>query len=418
MELNLQEIIESDCQSPIGFQPSVDVETTEWNNNMYNQSICFYIHIPFCEQKCSFCGLFSKVDYTTQKLHQYTDAIIREIKQYSNKILINKKIEAIHFGGGTPSLLDVEDINRIIQAIYKYCDVSILKEIVLESNPASLNEEKILQYEKIDKIKLNMGIQSFDSVCLETIKRKSDQDHIKQVILQALNSKINSVGIDLIYGLPNSSLESCLNDVKNAVCLGIDYITLYPLWIEKNTILEKQNKKHNDNNWINYNNRKEMLVQMSNILLENGYLQLSSYHWSKKGLPNYIYSQRQMEGNSWLGIGAGAVSYLDGLSFNNTYDIDSYIKEPFEENYIIEKVQLLDFDNRLARDVAYGLRLMPFKLEVLRAKYGKHALDYMYNLMKNLERSGFLIFSDNEIRLSYDGILSLNYIEKYIMEKK
>jgi oxygen-independent coproporphyrinogen-3 oxidase len=415
MDLDLTEIIGNNRQGSIGFQPLVETKKIEWNDHVFEQNICLYIHIPFCKQKCSFCGLFSTVGYSTEKLHDYTEAVIREIKLYSQKVLVNKKVKGIHFGGGTPSLLDIEDLKRIIDTINEYCDTSILKEILVESNPSSLSEEKISQYEKIDKLKLNMGVQSFDPECLIAVRRNMNPENIDHVISYALNSKINGVGIDLICGLPNSSLDSCINDIKHAVQLGVDYVTLYPLWIEKNTILEKQNTTNHDVG-VKYNGRKEMLIQMSNILLKHGYQRLSVYHWAKIGLPNFVYSQSQMEGESWIGIGAGAASYIDGLSLNNTYNINQYIKESFQENYSIDSVQRFNLGDQLLRNIAFGLRLIPLDMSVLVTKYGKYLVHSIYKKLESLGKSGLLVIEDDKIHLTYDGILNLDYIEEFVME--
>lgn len=415
MKVKIQELIEKDNKEAISFQPSVQLkEEVIIEEKISNKNITVYLHIPFCRKKCTFCGLLSTSKFDEKIVNNYVKSLINEIKRYSNTFLLGRNIEAIHFGGGTPSILSINDIKNIIATFKEYCNCSLLKEIIVEANPSSLSKEKIQEISEIDNLKLNIGIQTFDEKLLKTINRDDDVDEIFKVLQLAIDSKCKGVGVDLICGLPNSTKETLMSDIKIANFLGVEYISLYPLWVEENAVL----KKYIDSKEVNipgYYERKNMLIDAEKYLLKNGFKRVSSYHFVRAGLKNYIYSQNQMEGKEWIGIGVGSASYFNGHLLCNTSNIDEYIENDFESRNVIKTMKSLNKSEVILRELALNLRLMSINKKKIKKKYGELIFENLSNKLIKLKNEGLLEEDADEFKLTYDGILNFSYLEKSIL---
>lgn len=415
IDSTLKNIIDKTYLKPIGYQPSSNMIFKNYNKEIFDEDMCIYIHIPFCEKRCSFCSFFSTINYTEESLEYYTNAVINEINLYSKLIFGKKKVKSIHFGGGTPTLMSTDNLKRIIATIFEKYDTSEIEEITIEANPASLDEKKILEFSKISNLKINIGVQTFNNNILKCINRKNDVTHILRIIELIKNSNITNFGIDLICGLPDSSIETCEKDIDYAFKLKPDLITLYPLWIEKNTSLgqsiEKQKKYYEQ-----YYQKREIFKHINKILLKNGYEKKSIYHWTIKGKENFIYGQKQMKGGEWLGIGAGAGSYISEMSFNNISNVEKYIKTLLKNNLAIDDIYYINSQQRFLRNINYSLRFPQMDLNYFRDIYGDILVDSLNKKITYLQKINLLEISNNIIKLTYDGILNLNYVEKYITE--
>jgi oxygen-independent coproporphyrinogen III oxidase len=198
-----------------------------------------YIHIPFCKQACYYCNFHFST--SIKKKNEVIAAITKEI-EFRKSELENTIIETIYFGGGTPSLLSINEINYIINTVYNNHSVTENPEITLEANPDDLSNEKIIALSKSPINRLSIGIQSFFEYDLKLMNRAHNAEEAKQCLEIAINY-FNNISIDLIYGIPDCSNEQWIENINTALSFGIPHISSYALTVEPKTALESFIKK-------------------------------------------------------------------------------------------------------------------------------------------------------------------------------
>ena len=192
-----------------------------------------YIHIPFCKQSCHYCNFHFST--STKNKDEVLDAIENEIKQKGQAT--NEAISTIYFGGGTPSILDVNEINSIIKRIYKEFNVESEVEITIEANPDDLNKEKIINLSLTEINRLSIGVQSFIDKELRIMNRAHDSKKALNSI-EISKKYFNNISIDLMYGVPESTLESWTHNLDTVSQFDINHISSYALTLEPKTALE------------------------------------------------------------------------------------------------------------------------------------------------------------------------------------
>ena len=192
-----------------------------------------YIHIPFCKQSCYYCNFHFST--STKNKDEVLDAIENEIKQKGQTT--NEAISTIYFGGGTPSILDVNEINSIINRIHKEFNVESEAEITIEANPDDLNKEKIINLSLTEINRLSIGVQSFIDKELRIMNRAHDSKKALNSI-EISKKYFNNISIDLMYGVPESTLESWTYNLDTVSQFEINHISSYALTLEPKTALE------------------------------------------------------------------------------------------------------------------------------------------------------------------------------------
>ncbi len=192
-----------------------------------------YIHIPFCKQSCHYCNFHFST--STKNKDEVLDAIENEIKQKGQAT--NESISTIYFGGGTPSILDVNEINSIIKKIHKEFNVDSEAEITIEANPDDLNKEKIINLSLTEINRLSIGVQSFIDKELKIMNRAHDSKKALNSI-EISKKYFNNISIDLMYGVPESTLESWTYNLDTVSQFDINHISSYALTLEPKTALE------------------------------------------------------------------------------------------------------------------------------------------------------------------------------------
>ena len=366
-----------------------------------------YIHIPFCKSRCIYCNFFSSVILADKKL--YISALCKEIEQRSN-YLPSKKLSSVYFGGGTPSLLNLNELEQIFEIICKYFEISPQTEITLECNPDDLNINFLqnLKYFPINRI--SVGIQSFNDSELIFLKRRHTAKQAKDSIKNLQDVGFDNISIDLIYSLPNQTQENWQKTLNEALSIDIQHISAYSLTYEKHTKLnslsyEKKITPLKDEQSLLYFNI------LREKLLENGFLH---YEISNFCLPNRQskHNSGYWNGKKYLGVGASAHSY-NGVSRQwNVANIEKYCEGIFSNKKIFQK-EILSITDKYNEFIFLSLRTnRGINLQKLKNKFGQNAFDYcLKNANKYLKtnlleiKNDFLKITPHGIFLS-DGIMS------------
>lgn len=260
--------------------------------------ISLYIHIPWCLKKCGYCDFYSYVSKDTLPEKQYIENLLKDFEQ-DLPLINNRKINTIFIGGGTPSLLKSTFLNKLIYGIKKRSIVSNIAEISIEANPKTLEYQRFIHYKNSGINRFSLGIQTFNTNFLKKIGRTYDK---KEAINAIIASKkiSNNINLDLMYGLPEQSLEDALLDLKYAIQYNPSHISWYQLTIEPNTPFYSKTLHLPDQNII-----FKIMIEGDKLLRKSGYQKYEISSYSKM---NY---QCQHNLNYWnfgdyIGIGCGA----------------------------------------------------------------------------------------------------------------
>lgn len=368
-----------------------------------------YLHIPFCKQACHYCNFH----FSTSKKNK--DVVIESmIKELEAKSKDNSDIiETIYFGGGTPSILSISEINKFIKIIYKNFKISENIEITLEANPEDLSLDKVKELSLSSVNRLSIGIQSFNDTELKMMNRSHNSNQSKNCIENA-SRYFDNLSIDLIYGMPNSNLKSWAKNLQMLESWEINHISAYALTVESNTALKKFIEKE----IIVPLDEKEVYDQY-NFMLEK--LSLSNYinyelsSFAKEGYFSKNNSSYWL-GKKYIGIGPSAHSFDGKIRSWNISNNSQYVKHIGNNRLFYQNEHLSKID-QYNEYVMTGLRtIWGISLDQLEKKFGKKYSNHLLEKSKKfidlnmLEISDNIVFSTRKGKFLSDGIASELFI--------
>ncbi|WP_418512391.1 radical SAM family heme chaperone HemW [Corallibacter sp.] len=308
-----------------------------------------YIHIPFCKQACHYCDFHFST--SLKKKEKLIQALITEL-ELRKKAFDNVIVSTIYFGGGTPSLLSDEEIQAIIKAVYKNFEVAENPEITLEANPDDLTDAKIKELAASPINRLSIGIQSFFEDDLKAMNRAHNASEA-QACLEKATRYFDNITIDLIYGIPNMSLEKWQQNLDIAFQFGINHISSYALTVEPKTALDSFIKKGA------YPPVNEALAQshFNHLVAETKKQGFVHYEISNFGKPHFFskHNTSYWQGKPYLGIGPSAHSFLGKTRSWNVANNTKYI-QAISQGELPETSEVLSVTDQYNEYVMTGLR--------------------------------------------------------------
>ncbi|MES1220476.1 MAG: radical SAM family heme chaperone HemW [Bacteroidota bacterium] len=371
-----------------------------------------YIHIPFCKQACYYCNF-----HFATSLHYKNDlvsALLKEI-DLQKGYLENETIDTIYFGGGTPSLFEIDEVQSIITKIYSLYNVFPNAEVTLETNPDDITNEKLNGWKENGINRLSIGVQSFFEEDLQWMNRAHNAIQAKQSIELAQQSGFNNISIDLIYGMPFLSNERWKDNVDTAIAFNIPHLSCYALTVEPKTPLQKMIASHKTED-INPGKQSEQFLLLMSWLEETGYEHYEISNFAKPGLRSR-HNASYWSGKKYLGIGPSAHSF-DGISrqwniSNNNIYIDSINKGivPFEKEVLSPTQKLNEYIMTSLRTME-GLDLervessdpIAIGLEVGSLPTGQAGQEFRGKCQKFID-TGKMILKENKLILTKEGKL-------------
>jgi len=363
-----------------------------------------YIHIPFCKQACHYCDFH----FSTSLKHKepLVESICQELKLRENEL--EDSVKCIYFGGGTPSLLSASALEKIFKAIYKYYDIDENPEITLEANPDDITEEllKTLKSQGINR--LSLGVQSFFEKDLKLMNRAHDVDEAKNSI-NLVKQYFDNFSIDLIYGMPDMSLERWQKNLDMALDFEIPHLSCYALTVEPNTALNRFIEKEIIPP-LNDEQAAAHFDYLYETMTSNGF---EHYEFSNFGKPGY-FSQNNLNywtGKPYLGIGPSGNGY-DGKS-KRTWNIKNNIKyiKAINNNELPQNIEILSKTDRYNEYIMTRLRTKwGIDCEEIKSIFGLAYFDYlMLQSQSHLDQSHLEIHQNHihitkEAKFLSDGI--------------
>lgn len=372
------------------------------------KSLSLYIHIPFCESKCYYCDFlsFKKDDLD---IKEYVDNVILELALYRDK-LKDYKIDTIFIGGGTPSSIAAEYIQRILGYIHENFNVDSLRETTIEVNPGSLTRDKVAIYKESKINRVSMGMQSFNEGILKSIGRIHGVDDFYTSYELLIEAEIYNINIDLILGLPDQEEEDIIKDLKILTDLNIPHISYYGLIIEDGTAMKDMYIKK-EITIPEEDIERRMYHSAVKFLKKKGYIH---YEISNFALPNFQcnHNMTYWKIRPYVGVGLGSHSNIDNRRYWNEKSFLKYKDKLKKALLPVEEGEDIDLNTEISEYSIMGLRLIEgINKEKFKKRFNLNFRDIYGEVLDKHIKNGLLIEECKYIYLTSKGLDLANRVE-------
>lgn len=357
---------------------------------MNNQrDIQLYFHLPFCKHRCKYCGFYSTVD-KLDKVGEYFNSLGKELKSYEeNGINSTSILNSIYFGGGTPSLVDSKYIVILLEQLRENWNFKEDIEITIEANPEQITGEKLRDYKKAGINRISMGLQSSIDSVLKNSGRKYIFDEFLRKYHLVRESGFTNVGIDLIIGLPGHSIKNWELNLNRVLEIGPEHISCYSLELDNKSYWGVLHEKGLFEEIPEKVDRK-LYWETVDRLKKAGYIHYEISNFARKGY-ECKYNLAIWHNKEYIGIGAGASSYLNSKRFSNPDDIESYLKGTYTRDNL----------NLSAEDIRKETIMLNFRL--LEGIPKENLMDHISEVSEAMNK-GLVIEQSNKYVLTRKGI--------------
>ena len=364
-----------------------------------------YIHIPYCKKKCRYCNFLSTAP-EVKDIDTYIEAMKSELRLYK-PFLSNREIKSIFIGGGTPSLLEPDQLKQLIAAISLSLTIKNTVEITMEANPESISAEKLKAMHNLGINRLSIGLQSFDDNVLKSLGRIHNAESSFAAIEKARSAGFRNINVDVIYGIPSQDITKELNGIK---AITPEHVSFYYLTIEQGTPLsmDKIFKPLNDDSF------QELYLKIHEEMLAAGYDHYEVSNFAKKGFQS-VHNMNYWQRGDYLGIGSGAHGFFKtglpwiGMTaqarYENAYPPSAYIEKALSSDgnnvFPISRVEVLDMDAETLENIFLSLRTWKgIGTNLVKNK----------TLMKHLTDDGLIQVNDDKLNLTVKGMCVMDGI--------
>lgn len=375
-----------------------------------------YVHVPFCRIKCTYCAFNTYVNLDNL-IEPFVNALIQEIT-ILGRSKAAQSLHTVYFGGGTPSLLKVEQLERVLDAIRLYFEVLVDAEISMESNPSDLTRDYMRDVHSLGINRLSLGMQSANEKELKLFERRHDLGAVFRAVDAARQGGFDNLNLDLIYGIPGQSLADWENSLKTMLRMEPEHVSLYALGLEDGTPLKT---------WVETGKypspdddlAADMYDLATDMLGGAGLDQYEISNWSKPGLA-CRHNLQYWRNLPYPGVGPGAHGYADGVRYSTVLSPQRYISAmaKADGDYVYprtpatEHATVIDRDSEIAETLIMGLRLTQEGIVRghFRERFGVDLLEVHPETIIRYEKHGLLYVDDQIVRLTQQGRLLSNMI--------
>ena len=369
--------------------------------NFNKNSKGIYIHIPFCLNKCPYCDFYS-VNLNEELLKKYTDALCFEIHKTANELKQKKStlkniVDSIYFGGGTPNLIGLKNLEKITKTIYNNFILSPSSEITIELNPSCHNDINFYDLKSIGFNRLSIGMQSINDYELSILGRNHSSFDIKQILSKARKSGFNNISFDIMTALPNQNKSDLIKSLEFCVNNDIPHISAYLLKIEKGT---KYFKIKDSLILPSEDIEAELYLITNEYLISKGYEHYEISNFCKFGMESR-HNLKYWNCDEYIGFGPSAHSFIDGKRYYYRRSINEFINNPIKiydgiggnsQEYCMLRLRL-----------KHGLENKEYK-----KRFGSNIPEIYYQRADKYVNSGFVKIDESGIKLTPKGFLLSN----------
>lgn len=369
------------------------------------ENIGIYIHIPFCKKKCFYCD-FVSYENKDNLIQEYIDAVCLEILQNA-EILSEYNISTVYFGGGTPSLIKIEYIEKILNTLKLFVtNEKEIKEITIEVNPNSASLDKLEKYYNLGINRLSIGLQSTHDKILRNIGRLHTFNDFKEVLKNANAVGFKNISVDLIYPLPGLNLSGFKETLNSVIKLkdefNIKHISVYNLEVHENTRLDFL-LKEGFVSLCNEDEEYKMREELNKRLQDNGFVKYEISNYAYPGFEskhNLCYWNQE----KYIGFGVNASSFFNLKRYRNTSNIDKYIDGIKNNKNIVVETEELDKLSLMKEYIILKLRLSKgVEISEFKQKFGTDIFDIFNTEFNSLKKDNLVNITSKNISLTNRG---------------
>ena len=370
-----------------------------------------YIHIPFCKQKCYYCDFVSYSNKCSE-VKEYIESLKKEIEEFD---FSNYKVTSIYIGGGTPSYIDSIYIVEILSELKEKLKCNLIEfkdiEITIEVNPGTVDTKKLNDYKKSGINRLSIGLQSTKNDILKKIGRIHTYQEFLEIYKLAREIGFKNINIDLMIGIPGQKIGDLKNTLQDIIKLEPEHISVYSLIIEENTPIEKM-LENGEIKLPDEDLERNMYWYVKNTLELNGYNHYEISNFAKLGKESR-HNLNCWNQEEYIGFGVAAHSYLNGIRFSNTINVEEYIQHlennRKEENIQIEESQSLE--DKKNEFMMLGFRkIQGVDIARFKEKFIDNPIFLYREKLNKLVEEGLIEVDLNHIKLTNKGIDLANLV--------
>ncbi len=374
-----------------------------------------YIHIPFCEQRCPYCDFNTYAGVRAQLVGDYVDALRRElVAQLTPLARAGRVVDTIFFGGGTPTFLSAAQLEGILQTSRESIVVRPDAEITVEANPSTmanpeLSPAKLERLRRAGFNRLSIGIQSFDDDCLRILGRAHSAAEAKETFRLAREVGYDNISIDLMFAVPGQTMAAWQQTLAEAIELQPEHVSAYCLTYEKETLFYRW-RETGRLQPLSENVEAAMFEKAMDALTDAGYEQYEISNFARPGRRSQ-HNQIYWRGEDYVGAGAGAHGYLNGVRYWNEKLPQRYIERVIKDGGAVVGSEQLSPRERLGEATMLGLRLLDgVSLDTLTERFQLDPRDVFQREMRRLKEFGLLHQENGRLSLTRQGVLLANQV--------
>ncbi|HOU00911.1 MAG TPA: radical SAM family heme chaperone HemW [Bacteroidales bacterium] len=370
-----------------------------------------YIHIPYCKKLCSYCDFYHIISDNDHSL--FLDALKKEI-EIRQDYLNRETVSTIYFGGGTPSVLSIKEIEFILDILRKNFIIESENEITIEVNPDDIRDNYFRELKNLGINRISLGVQSWRDEDLRFLNRRHTSEQSADALASAFAAGFENVSIDLIYGIPGMTTEHLASNLIRTFSYDIKHLSAYHLTIEPDTVFGKMKQK----NRLNETDEEESVAEF-NLLIEKteeaGFVHYEISNFSKPGYIS-LHNTNYWRQVSYLGLGPSAHSFNGYSRQWNVRNLKKYANSLKGNKTFFEKEEL-DLKTKFNEYMLTSLRTMwGIDLQYVEKAFEKEGYDYVINLAGKFINYGLMEQKENALTLTNQGkMISDNIISEFIM---
>ena len=370
---------------------------------MNKQNSGIYIHFPFCKIKCGYCDFYSIIDQEST-IPLFMDSLEKEIELYFQKNNVDDmQFDSIFLGGGTPSIIQANYLDKIFLKLSSYINMNNVKEITIEANPGESPKNRLKDYRNLGINRISFGFQSLDNKLLAFLDRLHKANDCIIAYNEAREAGFDNINTDMIFNIPNQTLETLENDLNVIIDLNPEHISCYSLTVEKGTMLY-HNVSNNIVSMPNESLDKEMYNTVTSVLKNANYQQYEVSNYSKINA-ECIHNSHYWNLDPYLAFGPSAHGYDGKNRWWNHKSLDKYISDIQQNKLPIQNQENLTIKNHFNEIVMNGLRTAEgIDLNKL------NKLNYKYNFNRVINKWDDLMINGNYLKLKNNNFMLVDEI--------
>ncbi len=393
------------------FEPSSRLVSNCLSNPLSKKG-AIYIHIPFCIQKCIYCDFYSKTDLSL--IPDYITTLVKEIKKRSES---QNNINTIYFGGGTPSLLSIGQVDLLLHTIKDTFSIASNAEISFEINPGTVDLKYLEKLRNIGINRLSIGVQSFNDDKLKFLKRIHSADDALRAIDHARKARFINISFDLIYGLPCETKSMWLKDLEKAVTMEPAHLSCYMLTIEPLTALDKKVTTGTitplDNTFMTL-----LFKHTAKVLNNFGFDHYEISSFAKNRSTRSKHNSQYWNMTPYFGFGAAAHSYDGKKRAWNHKSIKNYMKDINSGRLPVEGSEILDLKQKKLETIMLRLRTLEgIDIKKYKSQFNINFKEEFKDIIKSVQDNAFGCLSHDSFALNLEGKIRLDNIIEIFAKK-